>query len=73
MAKTRTIDLPEPDGLGAVRYDITFADAYGNLVDEGSATRYTAEGYDAAGNRVAGIWGEAPAPTQEELVEALNP
>jgi hypothetical protein len=67
MAKHRTVNLRAPDAFGAVRYDITFADRQGNLVDERSAATYAAEGYDEAGQRVGGIWGQTPAPTEEEL------
>jgi hypothetical protein len=32
------------------------------LVDEAGATRWIAEGYDAAGDRVSGIHGDGEAP-----------
>lgn len=67
MAETRTIELDDPDAFGAIRYDLTFFDNAGRIVDEAVATRWSAEGYDRSGARVFGAHGEAPAPSADDV------
>jgi hypothetical protein len=57
MAETKTITLTEPDALGAVRWEFTYVDDEGNIVDEQFAVAYIGEGYNAVGQRVAGVHG----------------
>jgi hypothetical protein len=51
------VRLDAPDPLGAVAWVYVFTNDTGDMVPREEATHYSADGFDASGNRVAGEHG----------------